>query len=131
MRKTIRLLTTAALAFVYSIIMLGSCGTKQEMVETPIPVQGGKSVPEHSEHVFLVMYDVEVGKAPLQKAIEDYGCEIVYDYKIITGMALKKPEDKTLEETMAYFRKVEGVTSVEYDHIYHLTDPVKPSLEIR
>ena len=42
-----------------------------------------------------------------------------------------KPEDKTLEETMEYFRKVEGVTSVEYDHIYHLTDPVKPKLEIR
>ena len=114
-----------------ALFFLVSCGTKQEVVETPIPVHGGEYVPEHSESVFLVMYDAEIGKAPLQKAIEDYGCEIVYDYNIITGMALKKPEDKTLEETMEYFRKVEGVTSVEYDHIYHLTDPVKPKLEIR
>ena len=30
----------------------------------------------------------------LQRAIEDYQCEIVYDYGIINGMALKKPEDK-------------------------------------
>ena len=117
--------------YLVTMITMVSCGTKQEVVEVPKPIQGGGYVPEHSESVFLVMYDAEVGKAPLQKAIEDYGCEIVYDYNIITGMALKKPEDKTLEEAMEYFRKVEGVTSVEYDHIYHLTDPVKPKLETK
>lgn len=84
---------------------------------------------EHSTSVFLIMYDSEVGKEPLLKAIEEYGCEIVYDYSIITGMALKKPENKTLEETMEYFRKVKGVTNVEYDKIYRLDDPVKPKLE--
>ena len=46
-------------------------------------------------------------------------------------MALKKPEDKTLEETMQYFKGVKGVTTVEYDHIIRLTDPVKPRLEIK
>ena len=39
--------------------------------------------------------------------------------------------DKTLEETMQYFKNVKGVTSVEYDHVYRLTDPVKPRLEIK
>ena len=122
---------TILIIYLVTMTMMVSCRTKQEEVETPTPVHGGEYVPEHSEHVFLVMYDAEVGKAPLLKAIENYGCEIVYDYHIITGMALKKPGNKTLEETMAYFRKVEGVTSVEYDHIYHLTDPVKPKTEIR
>ena len=56
---------------------------------------------------------------------------IIYDYNIINGMALRKPDDKTLEETMQYFKKVKGVTHVEYDHVYHLTDPVKPRLEIK
>ena len=125
------MLNTKILFLFMTSMMLGSCGTKQEVVEKPIPVQGIEYVPEHSPTVFLVMYDAEVGKGPLLKAIKDYGCEIVYDYSIITGMALKKPEDKTLEETMAYFRKVEGITSVEYDHIYRLTDPVKPKTEIR
>ena len=41
-------------------------------------------------------------------------------------MAIKKPDSKTLEETMQYFKKVKGVVSVEYDHVYHLTDSVKP-----
>ena len=88
-------------------------------------------VREHSPNVFLIMYDAEVGKEPLQKAIKEYKCEIVYDYGIINGMALKKPEDKTLEETMQYFKTVKGVTNVEYDNIIRLTDPVKPRLEIK
>ena len=29
------------------------------------------------------------------------------------------------------FANVKGVTAVERDHIYHLTDPVKPRLEVR
>ena len=88
-------------------------------------------LPEHSPNVFLVMYDAEIGKEPLLKAIKEYKCEIIYDYGIINGMALKKPEDKTLEETMQYFKTVKGVTNVEYDHIIRLTDPVKPKLEIK
>ena len=43
----------------------------------------------------------------------------------------KKPEDKSLEETMQHFRGVKGVVAVEYDHITRLTDPVKPRLETR
>ena len=82
-------------------------------------------------NVFLVMYDEKVGKAPLQKAVKAYKCEVIYDYNIINGMALKNPDDKTLEETMQYFKNVKGVTSVEYDHVYRLTDPIKPRLETR
>ena len=93
---------------------------------TEIPI-----MQEHSPNVFLVMYDAEIGKDSLLKAIEDYKCEIKYDYSIINGMALKKPDNRTLEETMQYFKKVKGVTNVEYDHVYRLTDPVKPKLELK
>ena len=87
--------------------------------------------PEYSPNVLLVMYDAEVGKKPLLKAIKEYKGEIIYDYNIINGIALKKPDNKTLEETMQYFKKVKGVTNVEYDNIIRLTDPVKPKLEIK
>ena len=113
-----------------ALIALTSCKTKQT-VELSAPIESHKYEPEHSPNVFLVMYDEKVGKEPLQKAINEYKCEIVYDYGIINGMALKKPEDKTLEETMQYFKGVKGVTTVEYDHIIRLTDPVKPRLEIK
>ena len=112
------------------LIISTSCRTKQT-IELPTPIIEHKFEPEHSPNVFLVMYDAEVGKEPLLKAIKDYKCEIVYDYNFINGMALKKPEDKTLEETMQHFKLVKGVTTVEYDHIIRLTDPVKPRLEIQ
>ena len=114
----------------YAILFLSaSCNTTlkaEPLVQKP---QG--AAPTHSPSVFLVMYDADIGKAPLLKAIKDYKCEIVYNYSIIDGMALKKPEEKSLEETMQYFKQVKGVTHVEYDHVYHLTDPVKPRLEIK
>ncbi len=113
-----------------ALILLTACKTKQKTV-SPVQVQAHKHVPEHSPNVFLVMYDEQTGKAPLEKAIKDYKCEVVYDYRMMAGMALRKPEDKTLEETMEHFRRVKGVVSVEYDHIIRLDDPVRPRLEVK
>ena len=113
-----------------ALVLLTSCRTKQ-MTGPTEPLPSHDFVPEHSPDVFLLMYDEKVGKEPLLKAISEYKCTIVYDYKIISGMALRKPDDKTLEETMRFFRTVKGVTSVEYDHIIRLDDPVKPRLEVR
>ena len=111
-----------------ALLFFTSCKTKQN-IETALPIQH-EYVPEHSPSVLIVMCDKETGKKPLLKAIKEYKAEIIYDYSIIPGMAIKKPDDKSLEETLQYFKKVKGVVSVEYDHIYHLTDPVKPKIEI-
>jgi len=113
-----------------AIVLLTSCKTKQT-VELSAPVREYQIEQEHSPNVFLVMYDEKVGNTPLQKAIKAYGCEVIYDYNIINGMALKKPDAKTLEETMQYFKGVKGVLTVEYDHIIRLTDPINPRLETR
>lgn len=106
-----------------ALILFVSCRCRQ-VAELPVAAEVHRYEPEHSDQVFLLMYDKKIGKQPLLKAIEQYHCEIVYDYHTINGMALKKPADKTLEETMQFFRKVKGVLSVEYDHIYRLDDPV-------
>ena len=76
------------------------------------------------------MYDAEVGKEALMQAVNDYGAELLYDYSIIPGIAIKIPEGKHILEAIDYFNQVQGVTAVERDHIYHLTDPVKPKLEV-
>ena len=118
------------LALQIALLFLVSCKTEQA-VETVKPQLDNRYVPEHSPDVFLILYDAETGKEPVLKAIKKYKCEIVYDYHTFNGMALKKPEDKTLEETMQYFRGVKGVLTVEYDYITRLDDPVKPKLEER
>ena len=112
-----------------ALLVFTSCGAKQMVVKAEPTAE--VNVPEHSPSVFLVMYDSEIGKESLLKAINDYKAEVIYDYSIINGMALKKPNDKSLEETISFFKKVKGVVSVEYDHVYRLTDPVKPKLEIQ
>lgn len=123
-----RILLIYIVSFV--LLCLTSCRTEQ-VVEPLTPLPEHKFVPEHSPNIFLILYDAEIGKEPILKVIKEYKCEIVYDYHNMNGMALKKPEDKSLEETMQYFRSVKGVLSVEYDHIIRLDDPVKPRLEER
>jgi Predicted membrane protein len=118
------------LAMQIAILIMVSCKTEQA-VETVKPLPENRYVPEHSPDVFLISYDAETGKEPVLKAIKKYRCEIVYDYHTFNGMALKKPEDKTLEETMQYFRGVKGVLTVEYDYITRLDDPIRPKLEER
>lgn len=113
------------------ILLLTSCKTQRTIAPPASGLLDHQHVPEHSPKVFLVMYDEGIGKDPLLKAIKEYKCEIVYDYGIINSMALKKPKDKTLEETMRYFKTVKSVTNVEYDHIIRLTDPINPKLEIK
>ena len=112
-----------------ALLFIISCKDRQK--EESIILIQHETIQEHSPNVFFVMYDKEIGKRPLLKAIREHKCELIYDYNIINGMALKKPNDKSLEETMLFFKKVKGVTNVEYDHIYHLIDPEKRRLEIR
>ena len=98
---------------------------RRQLAQTERPVSG-----EYSPDTIIIMYDQSVGKEPLMKAVKKYKADIIYDYSIIPGMAVRIPEGKTLSKAIDYFRKVEGVVSVERDRIYHLTDPVRPRLEV-
>ena len=78
----------------------------------------------------IIMYDTEIGKKDLLQAVKDYGADLLYDYSIIPGIAIRIPEGSDILKAIAFFEKVKGVTAVERDHIYHLIEPVKPKLEV-
>ena len=122
--------------FLYiALLLCASCHSSQSTLE-PIAWNGNDStivvkpprdgIGEFSPTTIIVTYDAEVGKQPLLDAIKASGAEIIYDYKLIHGMAIKKPENMTLDEAIAHFRKVKGVLTVEKDRIIRLTDPVRP-----
>ena len=67
----------------------------------------------------IIFYDTGIGKEPLLEAIKDYGATILYDYRIIPGVAVRIPDGKDIIEAIEYFAGIKGVTSVERDHIYH------------
>lgn len=85
---------------------------------------------EYSPNTLIVMYDTEVGKEPLVEAVKSSNAEIIYDYNLIPGMAIRIPNGSEINNWIAYFKSVKGVVSVERDRINHLVEPVKPRLEI-
>ena len=100
------------------------------MAETPsLSGEIGKEVKgAYSPNTLIIMVDTLVGKEPLLQAIKDYGATLKYDYNLIPGVAIRIPEGKTLQESIAYFKQVRGVVSVNKDRITRLTDPVKPKM---
>ena len=69
----------------------------------------------HSSSVFTVTYRCDIGPDPVIDAAEEIGCEVIYEYQNFCGIAIKRPRRRSLDETMRYFQKVEGVISVSYD----------------
>ena len=123
MKKTLYILSMCLMV----PALFATCRTKQPamLVDKSLIINNEE---DFSPTTLIIMYDSIVGKEPLLKAIKDYKAEIIYDYHIIPGMAIKKPDDKTLDEAIELFRRVDGVVSVERDRIIRLTDPVKPPL---
>ena len=111
---------------------LVSCGPGKRTVQTLEPqlVIDEDRFQDYAPDRLIIMYNEKTGKEPLLKAIKDYNAEIIYDYDIIPGLAIKIPEGGDIKAAIGHFRAVKGVVSVERDHIIRLTDPVKPKLEI-
>lgn len=84
---------------------------------------------EFTPNTLIIMCDEVTGKELLRKAVKEYGAEIIYDYTIINGMAIRISEGVKIEDAIEYFKKVKGVVSVNRDRINHLVEPVKPRLE--
>lgn len=118
------------IAFLLICIAAISCGPgKKAALLDPVPIEDNPEFVSMTN--LIIMYDEEVGKEPLLAAIKDYKAEIIYDYNIIPGIAIKIPQGADIHAAIKYFKKVKGVTAVERDHIYHLTDPVQPKLELQ
>ena len=114
---------------IVSALALLSCGAGRKAQAMVDPMMRQDYDPqEYTPNTLIIMYDEEVGKEPLLRAVEEYHAEIIYDYSIIPGMAIRIPEGADIREAMEHFRRVEGVVSVERDRVFHLTDPVRPPL---
>ena len=114
--------TTWAIAV---IMAFTACGTKQQQAEMEKTRLERRDIGEFTPNTLLIMYDKEVGKTPLEKAIESYQAEIIYDFGKVAGFAIRIPEGKKIDDAISFFKKVEGVVSVERDRIYHIDDPIR------
>lgn len=120
------------LLYIFAILSLVSCGPGKKTVQTldSLVIINEDGFQDYAPDRLIIMYSEDVGKEPLLRAIKDYNAEIIYDYDIIPGLAIKIPEGGDIKEAIKYFKAVKGVVSVERDRIIRLTDPVKPKLEM-
>lgn len=79
----------------------------------------------HVNRNLIIYYDAETGDEALLQSVNDFGAELIYEYRTLKGIAIHIPEGKSMEEAEIYFSKVEGVLSVHRDEIRYTNPPVK------
>lgn len=68
-----------------------------------------------SPNTLIISYDIEAGTASLDKAINDYGAEVIYRYDNINAVAIRILDGKDIHEAIQHFSAIEGVTAVNRD----------------
>ena len=68
----------------------------------------------------IIFYDTQTGSAPLLKAVKASGASLIYEYKNLNGIAIRPSSKTKIEDAIAYFKKVNGVLSVEQDRLLKL-----------
>ena len=68
----------------------------------------------------IIFYDAQTGSAPLLKAVKTSGATLVYEYKNLHGIAIRPSSKTNIEDAITYFKKVNGVLSVERDRLLKL-----------
>lgn len=108
--------------FVIAVVamLLGACGSSKK-ASMPMATIGPAERTGQAEsndvnpRVLIIFYDSAEGPKPLLKAVKERRCEVIYEYKILKGMAISLPEGANPQAERSYFRKVKGVLSVEFD----------------
>ena len=92
-------------SYTVGISVKGKPLAKREREKTPV------------SHTLIIFFDKKTGSKPLLKAIKKQGCTLLYKYKEFSGVAVKVDEKHDIDQAIADFKKVKGVTSVNKDGI--------------
>lgn len=65
----------------------------------------------------LIIFYEEGAQGNVTTAAQRYGCTILHTFRNMNGCVVRVPASKSLEETMAYFKRISGVLQVNRDHM--------------
>ena len=106
------------LAFILLSTLLCACQSPNTPAQsTTIPSQ---QQTQDTTGNLIIFYDAQTGSAPLLKAVKISGATLVYEYKNLHGIAIRPSSKTNIEDTIAYFKKINGVLSVEQDRLLKL-----------
>lgn len=92
----------------------------------------GDEPDEAQNGVLIIWYDSKTGKKPLLRAVRRKRCKHIYDYKMLSGIAVSLPPHADKQQLMQYFRGVKGVLGVQEDkkvYLYSHQHGVEPMLQ--
>ena len=110
------------LLFIQSTTVSAQCPIKEQIMNSDSEGDSGSSASRTEQnsltsHTLIIFFDKKTGNKPLLKAIKKQGCTLLYKYKEFSGVAVKVDEKHDVDKTIADFKKVKGVTSVNKDGI--------------
>lgn len=79
-----------------------------------------KDSTQYNPRTLIIYYNQDNGKKNIVEAVKQYGATILYTYSNINGIAISIPENKTLEESIQYFKKIKGVLEVTKNYKYKI-----------
>ena len=109
------------LLFIQSTTASAQCPIKEQIMNGDDGGEGLEKAKREREktpvsHTLIIFFD----KKQLLKAIKKQGCTLLYKYKEFSGVAVKVDEKHDIDQAIADFKKVKGVTSVNKDGIMQL-----------
>ena len=113
------------LLFIQSTTASAQCPIKEQIMNGDDGGEGLEKATREREktpvsHTLIIFFDKKTGSKPLLKAIKKQGCTLLYKYKEFSGVAVKVDEKHDIDQAIADFKKVKGVTSVNKDGIMQL-----------
>ena len=113
------------LLFIQSTTASAQCPIKEQIMNGDDGGEGLEKAKREREktpvsHTLIIFFDKKTGNKPLLKAIKKQGCTLLYKYKEFSGVAVKVDAKHDIDQAIADFKKVKGVTSVNKDGIMQL-----------
>ena len=104
--------------FIIALLSLMAIGCRTRQVTVEMPAENEDK--ECSPHVLIIYYDAGIGSGQLLDAAKKMGCEVIYQYNIIKGVALRVPDKADIDDAIKALGKVKGVLQVSRDRITHM-----------
>lgn len=69
------------------------------------------------DKTLIIMLSEEASLKAIAEEATSYGAEVLYKYDALNGLAVKIPDDKSINEAITHFKKLPGVVTVSKDQI--------------
>lgn len=104
-----------------AILALAACAAPQ--TQPAAPQQQPERLSDDimaDNRVLIIFHNTATGNRPLLAAVRQYGAELVYRYETLSGIAIRVPPGKNMQQAVEYFSRVPGVLQVSRDQVVHL-----------